>query len=305
MSILSARLALLLAAAALASCAFVARSGSGGRAPLGYEDYARLHARLAAGKTAADLEDVLPGLKANLAAAAEVSRRRWTDSTTYDEFAKAAILDDKVLDGLGIPHQNAGSVEHVPAGLMHTYGYMFAQLKTAYGFKGKRWIESRVDERLGLPAGSFSPLPPQGEFLSNVTAALDALIGVSADLPRAAKLAPKVRRLGAVEETVRWRKPDGSETSAIVRTHLVALRPLPGLTTADAYLLIYEMEADGERRLVTAFPVEPGFAASISGAKPAEDAAFKPRFNLYIDPAWVVASRRSAGFVAAPSSLEP
>jgi hypothetical protein len=292
------RLTLIAVAAALAACAFVARNR--GRRALGYADYARLEARLAAGQTAGDLEDVLPGLKQNLADASLVSRSRWTDSTPYDELAHAPILDDRVLDALGIPHETAGAVEHVPAGLMHTYGYLFSQLKTAYGLKGKRWIESRVDERLGLPAGTFSPLPPQGEFLSNVTAALAQLTGISAAPPRAARFAVRAKRLGAIEETVRWRRPDGSDVQGIVRTHLVALGPAPGLVTADTHLLIYELELDGERRLVTAFPVETGFADSVRNAKPAEDAAFKPRFNLYVDPAWVVASRRSAGFVPAP-----
>jgi hypothetical protein len=299
MSIFSGRLVLLLAAGALASCALLAR-GRSSRAPLGYADYARLHARLASGESAEKLADVLPDLKANLAVAADVSRRAWTDSTIYDEFARATILDDKVLDGLGIPHETTGGVEHVPAGLMHSYGYLFSQLKTAYGLKGKRWIESRVDERLGLPAGTFSPLPPEGEFLSNLTVALDALIGAPVDLPHAAKLAPRAPRVGAVAETVRWRKPDGSPAEAIVRTHLVALSALPGMVTADTHLLIYEVESGGERRLVTAFPVEAGFAGSIRGAKPADDAAFKPRFNFYVDPSWVVVSRQSAGFVAAP-----
>jgi len=295
MSLLSGRLLLLFVAVVLASCALFARGRSS--RPLGYADYARLHARLAAGESAADLEDVLPGLKANLAVAADVSRRRWTDSTPYDELAHAPILSDEVLDRLAIPHETTGGVEHVPAGLMHTYGYLFSQLKTAYGLKGKRWIESRVDERLGLPAGTFSPLPPRGEFLANLTAALDALTGGPAD----AGLAPRMKSVGAVEETVRWRKPDGTEVVGIVRTSLVPLGPAPGLVTADTHLLIYALEIDGVRRFVTAFPVEDGFAGSIRKASPVDDASFKPRFNLYVDPSWVVASRHSAGFVPAPS----
>ncbi len=287
-------------AAALAACALVARSRA--RSAPGYAGYARLHARLMAGRTAADLQDVLPGLQANLADAAAVSARWWTDSTPYDELARAPILDDRVLDGLGIPHHVTGGVEHVPAGLMHTYGYLFSQLKTSYGLKGKRWIESRVDERLGLPAGTFSPLPPEGEFLSNVTAALARAVGLPLDLPRASKALTSAKRFGAVEEAVRWRLPDGSEVSGIVRTHLVALLPLREFASADTHLLIYELEIGGARRFVTAFPVEKGFADSLLNAKPFDDAKFKPRFNLYVDPSWVVLSRSSAGFVRAPSS---
>jgi hypothetical protein len=150
--------------------AALAASGPASAAP-GYETYAKLYERLRSGATAPALEDELPGLAANLKTASEVSAEYWTDSTTYDELAKEYILPDDVLDALGIRHEITGGVVHVPAGMMHTYGYLFSQLKTAYGLKGKRWIESRVDERLGLPAGTFGPVPPEGEFASNVTAA--------------------------------------------------------------------------------------------------------------------------------------
>lgn len=297
MNSLDARAALLAAAAALSACAFAARARP--RRPLGYADYARLYARLASGQTPADLGDVVPGLARDLKDAAIVSRRWWTDSTPYDELAHREILPDGVLDALGIPHHVTAGVEHVPAGLMHTYGYLFSQLQTAYGLKGKRWVESRIDERLGLPAGTFSPRPPAGEFLSNVTAALSALVGLDARPARAAVLSPRARRLGAVEEAVRWRRPDGVEVSGVVRTHLVPLAPVPGLKTDDAYLLIYELELSGERRLVTAFPVQEGFARTFLNAKSAVDAAFRPRFNLYVDPMWVVVERRSSGFMPA------
>ena len=187
-------------------------------------------------------------------------------------------------------------VEHASAGIMHTYGYLFSQVKTAFGLKGKRWIESRVDERLGLPAGTFGPLAARGEFTSNVTAALMTLIGHPVTLPEAAKDVPAARALGRLEQDVTWKTPDGKKVRATVSTHLVALPPLAGLETKDAYLLIYEMAEKGRHRLVTAFPIEEGFAASIIAAKASKEPQFKPRFNLYIDPSWTVLSQRSAGF---------
>lgn len=278
-----------------AACASWGRSRA-----LRYADYAKLYQRLAAGETAADLEDALPGLRGNLAAATATSRRWWTDSVNDDELVHAPILPGKVLDGLGIPRETTGGVEHVPAGLMHTYGYLFSQLKTAYGLKGKRWLESRVDERLGLPAGTFSPRPPEGEFLANLTATLARLVGVPVDVPGATKAVSNARALGAVEEHVRWRRPDGSSVEAVVRTTLVALGPARGLRTADTHLLIYELELGGERRFVTAFPVDDAFARTVLDAKPVDDFAFKPRFNLYVDPSLAVFAYRGGGFVAAP-----
>jgi acyl-CoA synthetase (AMP-forming)/AMP-acid ligase II len=261
-----------------------------------YETYAKLYDRLLAGATAAQLEDVLPGLAANLKTADDVSARHWTDCTPFDELAKAYILPDAALDGLGIRHEVSSGVVHVPAGVMHTYGYLFSQLKTAYGLKGKRWIESRVDERLGLPARTFSPLPPQGEFASNVTAALLGLLGEKTSLPRAAKLKPAAKVAGFIEQRVTWKTADGGTQTASVFTHLVELKPLKDLETADAYLLVYSVVAGGKRRLVTAFPIEKGFAASIMKTPAAKSAAFSPRFNLYVDPNWMAVSQDNLGY---------
>jgi hypothetical protein len=279
--------------AALAACAFSVPAAA---AVPTYETYAKLYDRLTSGATAAALEDVLPGLSANLKTASEVSASYWTDSTPYDELAKAYILPDSALDGLGIRHEISSGVVHVPAGMMHTYGYLFSQLKTAYGLKGKRWIESRVDERLGLPATTFSPLPPQGEFASNVTAALMRLLGEKTNLPHAVKLRPSAKVIGLVEQRVTWKTAEGRAESASVFTHLVELKELPGFETADAYLLIYSVVRGGKRRLVTAFPIEKGFAASIMKTPAAKSAAFAPRFNLYVDPTWTVVSQDNLGY---------
>jgi len=265
----------------------------------GYEDFARLHARLMDKDTAKTLEDELPGLRRNLKIARTVSERYWTDCTIFDELAKGEILEEKVMKALGIPREVTGGVAHAPAGVMHTYGYLFSQLKTAYGLKGKRWIESRLDERLGLPAGTFSPLASEGEFASNLTSALLRLIGSPEDVARAAKGPPAARALGHVEQRVTWRTPDGRTVKAVVSTHLVPLIPLAGFKSSDDYLLIYEVLRDGRHRFTTAFPVGQGFADGILNMKPDADPAFKPRFNLFVDPAWTVAEQENLGWVAA------
>lgn len=249
----------------------------------GAPDYAALHARLLAGQTAADLEDVLPRLARKLAAARRVSEADWTDSIVRDELAGGDILSAKVLAGLGIPPTVSSGVAHVPAGVMHTYGYLFSQLKTAYGLKGRRWTQSRLDERLGLASGMFSPRPPRGEFTANVTKALRDLVASG--------------RGGRVEEAVLWRTPEGGEVGGTVRTFLFPLKPLPGLE-AETHLLVYELETRGRRRLVTAFPVSAEFAAGLMAARPETGETFVPRFNLYVDPAWRVVRRESRGYVA-------
>lgn len=172
-------------------------------------------------------------------------------------------------------------VAHVPAGLMHTYGYLFSRLETPFGLKSKRWLWSRLDERLGLPAGTFSPTPPEGEFATNVTRALRRIVG----RPGA----------GRVEETVTWLAPEGARTWTVL-TYLHPLAAYPG-REAESHLLVYAVEAGGVRRFVTAFPVDPGFAAKVMATPPGKGAAFTPRYNLFVDPSWKVASWSSRGWV--------
>jgi hypothetical protein len=179
---------------------------------------------------------------------------------------------------------------------MHTYGYLFSQLKTAYGLKGKRWVESRMDERLGLQAGMFSPLAPQGEFASNVTAAFLKLIGERPSVPSAAKLKLKAKASGSIEQKILWETPDGKTENMSVFTHLVPLKKLPDYETADSYLLIYSVVSGGRRRLVTGFPVDNKFAESIMKMPAGKSASFKPRFNLYLDPSWTVVSQETRAF---------
>jgi hypothetical protein len=52
----------------------------------------------------------------------------------------------------------------------------------------------------------------------------------------------------------------------------------------------------GRRRLVTGFPVSAGFADAIMKTPAGRGAAFQPRFNLYVDPAWTVVSAQTAGY---------
>lgn len=265
-------------------------------APLDYALFARLHARLMDKDTAKQLEVELPGLKRNLKIATNASSRYWTDCMIFDELAKADILPEKALKGLGIRREVTGGVAHAPAGVMHTYGYLFSQLQTAYGLKGKRWIESRIDERLGLPAGSFSPVATEGEFTSNLTSALLQVIGDKSPVEHAQMHTPNAKTLGRVEQRVTWRTSGGKTVKASVFTYLVRLTPLPDYTTTDEYLLIYAVLRDGRMRFTTAFPVGQGFADGVMGTKPDNAPGFNPRFNLYVDPSWTVTAQENTGW---------
>ncbi len=283
--------------AAASSVAPPARSAAPLRGPEAYATYAALFARLMQGQTADQLQDVLPGLPQRLHIAAQVSHKYWTDSNLLDANAKADILPPKAMKGLGIPRRVTAGIPHAPAGMMHTYGYLFSQLQTPYGLKGQRWIEARIDERLGLPAGTFGPEPPAGEFTSNLTAVLYRLIGVTGAPSAAAALEPEATPLGRLEEAVTWETPEGQRVSASIRTHLFDMRSVPGAAGDGEPLLVYEVVRGGRHRLVTAFPAAGGTADFIRSAKPADDTDFKPLYNLYVDPRWRVVARHSSGFL--------
>ena len=268
-------------------------------ARLTYETCAGLYGRLLGGASAESLEDVLPGLARNLRTAAAVSAKHWTDCTPFDESARAPLLPDRAMDALGLRRASTLGVVHVSAGLMHTYGYLFSQVRTSYGLKGRRWLGSRLDERLGLPAGLFGPLAPRGEFASNLTAALLRLTGEKGSPPRAAKVKPSAAAAGYLEQRVIWKTPAGKLKNCSVFTHLVPLKPLPGLVTTDAYLLIYSVVRGSRRRFATAFPVDEKFAARVMKTPAVKSAAFKPRFNLYVDPSWTVVSQENLGYRSA------
>ncbi|MEQ1918587.1 MAG: hypothetical protein ABL955_05260, partial [Elusimicrobiota bacterium] len=89
-------------------------------AKLDYETFARLHARLMDKDAAKQLEDELPRLRANLKIAEQTSAKHWTSCTVFDELAKAEILPEKAMKGLGIRREVTGGVAHAPAGVMHT-----------------------------------------------------------------------------------------------------------------------------------------------------------------------------------------
>lgn len=276
-----------------------------------YAFFAELFGKLSKGTTLSEIEKWVPNLSKNIEIARAVSKAYWTDSVDFDELAKAEIVPPNILKALDIPFAMSGSVIHVPAGVMHTYGYVFSQLQTSFGLKGKRWIGSRIDERLGLPAGSFSPFASKGEFLSNLTFALWKLIpGISISHPLIpiVKVSPAVKRLapeigpmlfkGQVIEEVSWKTNNGEKKGRVL-TSLLELRPLKGFSSTDVMLLVYGLEIDGVHRFTTAFPIDQKFADSFISAKssaPGQPPSFKPRFNLYIDPSWRVTAYSSQGF---------
>ena len=249
-----------------------------------------------------------PNLEDRLKIAREVSLKHWAWSTNYDEFAKAGILNENSVRVLGIPLQDEKSDHVVSAGIMHSYGYLFSLLQTPYGLKSKRWLESKLDESLGLAPGLLGPFPASGEFLSNLTWVLDrttqkrskartcrAIKNVSPDLCALEKrMAPLPRAQGYAETRVELKRGRKTEKLKII-TYVI---PLVNRTASgETFLLAYEVA--GQKRLwVTAFPIMEDFANKVMAEKKEKtwDSTYAPRFNLSLKMDGAAVRSQKQGF---------
>ena len=211
---------------------------------------------------------------------------------------QVAVIDDPAQNAFCLPggkicvYTGILPITKTDDGLAVVLGHEMAHATCHHG--AERVLKQNMTQTAMLGVqGSMADLDYQQQR------ALMGLIGHPVALPEAAKDLPAARALGRIEQDVTWKTPDGKKVRATVSTHLFALRPLAGLETNDVALLIYEVKQDGRHRLVTAVPVEEAFAASIRAVKASEASEFKPRFNLFIDPSWVVVSQRTAGFKTA------
>ena len=236
-----------------------------------------------------------PGLLAQLDAdkANPALLKLWGESINYDELANGEIVSPAVLGfiaaRLGAPAPR-GRIMH--AGAEHTYGYLFSQLPTKFGFKRARWVRPDIEEGLGLPAGSVGPAPSSGTLLSNVTclaggvalkgdkAAAPLLARACAHCPAAVKkFKPAAVGRARLSETVSL----AGGRKVTLRTDLVAfLKPAGG----NSHLLIYSVRDSALKHayLVTAFPVNEGFVKSVTDpAGLGENKPVQTRYNAYVD----------------------
>ncbi len=251
-----------------------------------YEFYRVMYDRISMGQKGKEVEDAIPNLDKNMSDAYKLSLERWDYSTMKDASTGESILDHKFANRIKLPISVKNGVYFSSAGILHTYGYIFSQLQTPYGLKGKRWIESRLDERLGLPAESFSPFAKKGEFLLNVTNALHSLI---------ANTNKAVKQVGYLQETIVW-KTKKKNFKANIYTYIYDLLPHPDYPDLKEKLLIYKSTSEKGQRFITAFPIDLNTVESIKQIKAENSNRFSPKYNWYIDPEWEVISYSTKGF---------
>jgi hypothetical protein len=220
----------------------------------------------------------------------------WGRSVNVDENVGQIIVDPAILQAIG---ELAGVPLRSPivhAGLEHTYGYLFSQIKTPFGFKRDRWLSGRLERGFGLEPSLFSDDPRHGTLLANLTwflaqivyrdrqRTLQRLVAVS----RAA--APAIvdyeyAQLSACRITEQVVLTTKSRREVSLITDLVPFPHAPSQPSADSTLLIYSSQ-NGTRsplKLVTAFPVTAKTADEIKASVPKRGMVeVRLRYNAYV-----------------------
>ena len=184
-----------------------------------------------------------------------------------------------------VPYDSDFTVGH--AGLNHTYGYLFSNVTTPYGFKRSRYVQGEIESGFGITSGMFSGLPAQGTLLSN----LSQFAGTIAfrDSPSALHHLKRAKKFGditAVPELAHYPYSklkikrlleiiNRDDFYLELRTDIVDF-PQTNIMGSDAALLIYSMiyyqkdssdfwdePSQSFPRLITIFPVQKSFAAGI------------------------------------------
>jgi len=285
--------------------------------------FRRLHAALKYGDGLKLIENTIPLFRQRIGRALQVSQERWTESNVIDENAKKEVVESVVLERMGIPvtedidqemptFQNKIAshrpkklrkrfvpmppVPYAEAGVLHTYGYLFSQIQTPYGQKSDRWLVHGLEEKLGLVPGSLSPFSERGEFLSNLTDALDQVVAGQNEFTK-----PEM----VLHEKIIWRTPPGSidfygETSseielrrAVLTTRVYQLTNATALSNGSPLdrLVVYSMRfiEQSRERYVTAFPADADFAKRLTARVETEGLSIEglgPRYNLFIPQSW-------------------
>lgn len=229
----------------------------------------------------------------------------WGESINFDENTQHEILPKAVphalSTALGIPPpRTVGGRGILNAGVQHTYGYLFSTEKTPYGYKRERWAKGDVQKGLGLTTsfGLKTDAKPTSTLFQEVTFVLAKLALGDSKVAQAAL--PKL--MASLPDDVKAFQPEQFERKRVIeivklggrtveiRTDLVKFKEpkddqAPKLPTS--HLLIYSVKDSrhgSEPKLITAFPVAPGFAASLTDPSSMGDQVeVKAKFNAFVE----------------------
>jgi hypothetical protein len=236
----------------------------------------------------------------------------WGYCINFDELARGIIVSPSVIDRLveffappaGKPFiitVGANDREILHAGVQHTYGYLFSNLKTSFGYKRARWVRDTLDRGFGLPTGTLSPLPKAGSLFSNATYFAGRIAfknepSILRTLTRSASRAVSPALVNydfdslksvRLEETVHTETGD-----VIIRTDFVPFTHKVEGDTNTHWLIYSIADNRAERKkqhlvpaqLITAFPVETSFVeAALAADGLGENKPVITRYNAYVE----------------------
>lgn len=244
----------------------------------------------------AALKDSAPELAAEISRDSHATQYKtlWGKSINFDELAKGIIIDPAILKALAKAfhvHYISDRLSH--AGMEHTYGYLFSNLKTAFGYKRARWVHGDTERGFGLTVGTLGPEAPKvsgGSLFSNAT----YFFGRIAFRDDAKLIRVLEKHAGGVAKSLRHfdysiLKPSRLEETiasknVVIRTDLVPFTTKPENAGANTYLLIYSIIEEGRSYLITGFPVGQSFVDSaLNKDKLGENKPITTQYNAFVD----------------------
>ena len=190
----------------------------------------------------------------------------WGRSHNFDELANAQIVDPVILQAIGHFANRQLSIRCPHAGLQHTYGYLFSVLKTPYGYKRDRWLETSIEDAFRLDRSTLSPSPLSGSLLANASW-LSGIIGFrghKTTLSRLkgylAKKVPSDLHSVRIEELKHIRLVECVTTDwrCKVRRYNLQTDVVRSPHNKSLFLLVYSIQdsSTGKHVLVTMFPTD-------------------------------------------------
>ena len=212
----------------------------------------------------------------------------WGTSSNIDSNAKKMIISPYTfaelyrLFNLPLHHSQKQTLAH--AGVIHTYGYLFSDLETPYGYKRKRWIDSTLNYGFELEENSLSPETIGGALLSNVTYFCGMI--VFKDKKDLGLLKNISNEIFTFDYNKLKRKTVTEKVSHFtLKTTFVSLIKKRQDETND-YLLIYSFQDErlGKEWLITAFPVNERTFEGVSQASTlGNNQKIQLRYNAIIE----------------------
>lgn len=152
------------------------------------------------------------------------------------------------------------------AGLLHTYGYLFSNRRTPFGFKRERWTRPDLERGLGLGTGLLTPVPQKGTLPENVTRLMRMIWLPDSDSDLCSRENRRLSGITVIEE------PEDGRVQLLTRI----VRFIP---PAQGCAVFHAWSGTGSLKFVTVFPVEEKTVERLEHKFKSGPGLVKPRYN--------------------------